>query len=132
MAESRWHRQSSTDRVRHYSAATFQGPSNHGTTVSIVLKPNLPISGLAFNPNPVTGGQATVATLMLARPAPAAGQVVTLFSQWLNLPASVAVPAGQTSVNFTANTTQVSVGFDATVTAYIGSIGLSSPLTLQP
>lgn len=73
-----------------------------------------------------------MASLTLARPAPATGQVVELFSQWLSLPASVTVPAGQTSITFMANTTQVTVGFDATVTAYIGSVGLSSAVTLQP
>lgn len=116
-----------------FTTAIFQGPLNHGVTVSVALRPNLPISGLVFNPNPVKGGQSTTATLTLARPAPAAGQVVKLFATSpLSVPAMVTVPAGQTSVTFTVGTQPISVSFDDTVTASIGGVGLSSPLTLVP
>jgi len=116
-----------------YATAIFQGPANHGTTSALPLKPNLPIIGLSFNPNPVKGGQSSVATIRLAKPAGSSGQVVNLFGNGpLTLPETVTVPAGQISATFTVNTDPVSVGFDASVTAYLVSIGMSAPLTLVP
>ncbi|MDQ3198484.1 MAG: hypothetical protein M3Q46_04730, partial [Verrucomicrobiota bacterium] len=61
------------------------------------------------------------------------GSLVKLFGSGpVTIPNSVTVPAGQTSVTFTVSTQPVSVSFDVTITAYIGSVGLSSPLTLVP
>jgi uncharacterized repeat protein (TIGR03803 family) len=116
-----------------FASAIFGGPTQDGTTISFKAKPNVPIADLSYSPNPVHGGEATTATLTLSQPAAGSGQVVKLFSSGpLSEPPSVTVPAGQTSISFMINTQPVSIGFDATVTAYIDDVGMSAPLTLLP
>jgi uncharacterized repeat protein (TIGR03803 family) len=116
-----------------YVTATFSGQFGRGVTGSFASSATVPISNLVFSPNPVKSGQPTTATLTLRQPAPPQGQVVNLFaSNSQNVPPSVTVPAGQNSVTFTINTTPIGVRFEATVTASIGSLGLSSPLKLLP
>ncbi len=120
-----------------YATAIFRGPLEHGVTISIPLKANVPIVGLAFNPNPVTAGQSTTGTLTLAEPAGPAGQKVKLFSpDSLSLPATVTVPAGHRVVTFRIDTQPPSTPgtgqATVTVTAYFNSVGMSSPLTIVP
>ena len=116
-----------------YVTATFEGAFGRGVTGSFASLATVPIANLVFSPNPVLSGQSTTATLTLRQPAPAQGQVVSLFAtNSQNVPPSVIVPAGQNSLTFTINTTPIGVRFEATVTASIGSLGLSAPLKLLP
>ena len=65
------------------------------------------VQNLTFNPNPVVGGNNTTGTVTLTLPAPSGGAIVTLSCSNTSVntcPASVSVPSGQTSVNFTATT----------------------------
>jgi uncharacterized repeat protein (TIGR03803 family) len=115
------------------AAAIFGGPSNDGVTVKVDLRRATPIRSLRFTPSTVTGGQTATATLTLAAPAPVGGQVVSLFASVSpGVPASVTVPPGQTTASFTVRTDPTSVPFTATVTASIGTLGLSAPLAVVP
>ncbi|HEX4668062.1 MAG TPA: choice-of-anchor tandem repeat GloVer-containing protein [Chthoniobacterales bacterium] len=116
-----------------FATAIFQGPSNHGTTINLNLRQNLPISDLTFSPNPVKGGQASTATITLSRPAGSSGQVITLDGSGpATVPATITVPSGQVTATFIVNTQTVSQSITAGVTASIGSIGISASLTLTP
>lgn len=116
-----------------YATAQFQGPLAHGVTASLSLKANIPIAALTLNPGTVKGGQSATATLTLAKPAGSRGQVVQIYGTALLIPpASITVPAGQTMASFTVNTFSNSINSDQALTAYIGDVGLSSPLILVP
>ena len=118
-----------------YGTATFQGPLTHGVTGSLVVKKNLPIASLTFSSNPVKAGLPTTATLVLARPAGSRGQVITLtHTGLLTVPATVTVPAGQTTINFTVTTGRIDVPNEQDLTAAISKlgVGITSPLQLVP
>jgi hypothetical protein len=105
------------------------------------------IASVGFAPNVVNAGQSSTATVTLTGAAPAGGAVVTLSSVALNaaggqlpgvsvanVPASVTVPAGQTSASFAVSQTSVP-GNAATATlrmtaAYAGS-SLVQDLTIN-
>ncbi len=118
-----------------YGTAQFQGPLGHGVIGSLAVKKNLPIASLTFSPNPVKPGLPTTASLTLSRPAGARGQVITLtHTGLLTVPATVTVPAGQTSIDFTVNTGQINVPNEQDLTAAISKLGVgtTSPLQLVP
>jgi hypothetical protein len=84
--------------------AAYQSSSAQGNlTINRPLGP----TGLSFNPSSFLGGTSVTGTVTLSGPAPAGGAVVSLDSNnaaLAKLPASVTVPAGQPSVNFTFTT----------------------------
>jgi len=93
------------------------------------------LSGLTVNPASVTGGTAATGTVTLSGPAPAGGLVVSLSSgntAVARVPASVTVPAGATSVNFTVTTTAVTANTVVTLTATAGGVTRSAALTVTP
>jgi hypothetical protein len=93
------------------------------------------LSGLALSPSSVTGGSSSQATATLASAAPAGGAVVTLSSSNVNaatVPGSVTVPAGATSVTFTAGTAPVSASVRVTITGAFGGTARSATLTVKP
>ena len=95
----------STSSVTATVNVTVRGAFNGSTALQhIVLFPLL--SALQFE-GTVPGGQPATGTVFLSSGAPSGGLVVSLTSlntSRVTVPASVTVPAGQTSVNFTANT----------------------------
>lgn len=116
-----------------FATAIFEGPLDDGTTINLNLRPNIPISNLTFNPDPVKGGQPSTVTITLTRPAGASGQPIALSTSGpVTVPAMITVPSGQTTTTFTVNTQSVSEPIAAGVTASIGSVGLSSSLNLTP
>lgn len=116
-----------------FSTAQFQGPLGHGVTTSLSVAKNLPIASLTFAPNPVTSGQSVNATITLSRPAGERGQVVSLFTTpLLGAPATVTVPARQLTVSFTVTTLRKDFPSNQSVTASIGSLGITAPLDLVP
>lgn len=115
-----------------YVTAIRGGTNQDGTVGVFDEKKAIPISRLTLDDDTVVSGQSTTGTVKLAKPAPAGGQVVTLFSQNAQVPASVTVPEGQTSANFTIGTGALDFKFVTTVTASIGSLGASTTLTLLP
>jgi uncharacterized delta-60 repeat protein/uncharacterized repeat protein (TIGR01451 family) len=90
---------------------------------------------LSFSPPIVTGGcQNTVGTLLLTSAAPEGGLRVNLSdnSPDVDVPAVINVPAGQTSVNFTAITHMVSTEQIVSVTAFIGTNSIVGRIKLLP
>jgi hypothetical protein len=91
------------------------------------------LASLTIVPSSVTGGQGATGILTLAAPAPAGGVVATLLtsSGAAAVPASVFVPAGQTTASFPITTTPVTVTTVATITA-VSNNTVSAPLTINP
>lgn len=90
------------------------------------------LSQVLFNGN-TPGGTPAAGTVSLGGPAPAGGLVVALSSgntSLVTVPASVTVPAGQSSVNFTANTQPVTQTTGVTVSASAGGTTVSTTLFL--
>jgi hypothetical protein len=94
--------------------AAFNGSST-GAHMSL-----FPLLGQVLFSGNVPGGTAGTGTVILNGPAPSGGVAVSLTSGNTSLatvPASVTVPAGQNSVNFTANTQPVSQITSVPITA---------------
>lgn len=102
----------------------------YGTTQTAVLEVNPPLalSSFSITPRNLVGGNTAVGTVTLNGAAPAGGALVTLASNnpAALVPASVLVPAGQTSATFIAQTSAVTNVITATLRATYGS---STPIT---
>jgi hypothetical protein len=99
--------------------------------VTVLPLPNL----VRFSADPptlfVTGGTAWTGKVTLDGPAPAGGVVITLVSNspiTAPVPLSVVVPAGQTTVNFTATTKSVERPHNTFVEATYAKPGLEGGL----
>ena len=106
-------------------SAAFNGTT---TAVDMTLFPLL--AGVSFNGN-ANGGSPITGTVTLSGPAPSGGTVVTLSSanpSVVTVPASVTIPAGQTSVDFTANTAPVTQTTSVNVSASSGGTTVSTTL----
>jgi hypothetical protein len=92
------------------------------------------ITGLTINPGTVAGGSSAQGTVSLsaAASAPTTVSLSSSSSPIVSVPASVTVPAGAASANFTVNTTSVSSQFSAIVTASLNGLSTSAPLTVTP
>ena len=106
------------------------GASNKSVTL-LVNPPSL--ASVSLNPVTVNGGTSSQLTVKLWAPAPVGGVPISLTSSgaFAKLPASVTVPAGQTSVVVTVTTSSVKQSSTATLTAKLGVYSLSSKLTVQ-
>lgn len=87
-----------------------------------------------LSPRTVSGCQRVTATLTLSGPAPAGGVIVTLSDTIaaLDTPPAVTIPAGATSRTFMISTTPVNAAEDGIVTAKLGTVTISKPLTVRP
>jgi hypothetical protein len=90
-------------------------------------------SNVKVIPNPIKSGTTATGTVTLSAPAPSGGSVVTLTSSFgaVQVPASVKVPAGQTSVNFSVTSWKVRNQWTSTITASLNG-SVHAILTLQP
>jgi outer membrane protein assembly factor BamB len=126
----------STIAVASQTLATIGASSiKNGQTGSAVLTINpVAIAQLSFSPATVLGGTSTTGTVTLLGPAESAGTLVTLScnSPLAIVPATVLVPANQSSVSFTVNTTAVSNRTIAEVSASAAGVLLTSPITIDP
>jgi hypothetical protein len=88
------------------------------------VRPPLSLSSFSIAPRSLVGGNTAVGTITLNGAAPTGGALVTLTSNNAAaiVPASVMVPAGQTSVTFTAHTREVTNLVTATLRATYGSL----------
>jgi uncharacterized protein (TIGR03437 family) len=95
--------------------------SGTGGNISLVL-PN-PLPSVACNPTSLKTASTSTCTVTLAQPASAGGAMVTLSSNnaMLSVPASVMVPAGSSSANFTATAGTITADQSAVVTATLNS-----------
>jgi hypothetical protein len=93
-------------------------------------------SSVTLNPTSVIGKTAAVTgTVVLTGPAPAGGLNVTLSSanpSIAGVPASVTVPAGSTTAQFTVNTQSASSSTAVTITAASQGVTATATLTVQP
>jgi uncharacterized protein (TIGR03437 family) len=94
--------------------------SGTGGNISLVL-PN-PLS-MACNPTSLNSASTSTCTVTLAQPASTGGAMVSLSSNnaRLSVPASVMVPAGSSSANFTATAGTITADQSAVVTATLNS-----------
>ena len=108
-------------------SATFNGAT---TAADMTLFPLL--AQVSFSGN-VPGGTPATGTVTLNGAAPSGGTVVSLSSgntSLVTVPASVTVPAGQTSVNFTANTQPVTQTTGVNVSASTAGTTVSTTVFL--
>jgi trimeric autotransporter adhesin len=128
------------------------GSLSHSVTFNVDVVDSLPATTLAqleaFPDASTFGGTPATATVWVTFPAPASGTVVTLASSdpaAASAPASVTIPAGATSANFTLTTQpvtgQVLVSFTATLNGQtmtsLNQLAVEAPplvksLTLSP
>ncbi|HWD38112.1 MAG TPA: hypothetical protein VG944_04635 [Fimbriimonas sp.] len=127
-----------TTPVTHSSTAsiTFSANSQTLSAAITVLPPLFPIDSITTNPDPVVGGQNTVGTVTLNQVAGLAGITVQLSSNktYAKVPASVTVPHGASSANFTIKTSLVSTSSSATITgSVLGVTGTATDdITVNP
>lgn len=104
-------------------------------TANITVNPATAQS-ITMNPASVRGGNSSTATVTLSSPAPAGGLTLTVVSnrpEFVSHPATVVVPAGQSSVSFNISTTQVTLTVGVTFTATTpGGSSVSSTLFITP
>ena len=89
---------------------------------------------LTFNPNPVTGGNPSTATLKLTGVAPAGGSIVTLASSSTavaTVPATVTIAAGSDTATFTVTTLPVAADTSVNISATYGGATLAAALTVK-
>ncbi|PYN90011.1 MAG: hypothetical protein DMD87_03420 [Candidatus Rokuibacteriota bacterium] len=102
------------------------GGALSSATLTVTLASAL--SALSLNPSSVPGGAASIGTVTLSAAAPAGGAEVPLSSSnaaVATVPASVTVPAGSTSANFTVSTSLVTSATSATIQAANFSVVLN-------
>jgi len=116
--------------------ATFNGVTR---SASLTVNPSGPppplgLSTVSVNPTAVVGGNPSTGTVFLNSAAPSGGASVGLSSNnaVAVVPASVTVPAGQTSASFAVSTTAVSASTTATITGTFAGASRSATLTVNP
>ena len=112
--------------------ASFNGVTQSATTT---ITPLPCIASVSLSSNAVAGGAALTGTLKLTAPAPTGGMVVNLQSNngLVQAPATVTVPAGQTSATFTLTTSATSTSAPVTLTATLNGCGAATAgVTVNP
>jgi hypothetical protein len=117
--------------------ATFNGVSRSATLTvnpSGSTPPPLALSSISVSPTMVQGGNPSTGTATLNEAAPAGGVSVALFSDntVAVVPASVTIPAGQASANFTVTTSAVAASTTATITGTFNGVSRTATLTVNP
>jgi len=92
------------------------------------------LSGILLNPTKVIGGNEVDGTVSMSGIAPTGGLTVSLSSSLSQaiLPATVTVPAGSKTAKFTITTSGVAVAATSIISATLGGITATTPLTIQP
>jgi len=113
-------------------SATYNGVTK---SAALTVNPAAPaaLSSLTLNPTSVRGGSGSTGTITLTAVAPSGGFVVNLLSSnasKASVPATVTVPAGKTSLNFTVTTFSVTKKTVVKITATAGAVAKSASLTL--
>ena len=109
---------------------TYNAVSQRGT---LQVTPTCAPVTFVLNPTSVKGGTSSTGTITLNGPAPAGGAVVTLKSSKTTaatVAASVTVPAGATTVNFTVSTKAVSAATSSTITVTAGGVSKTASLSV--
>ena len=125
-----------TSPVTQPTTATITGNSGGVTTsvpLSILTGGPSTLGGLSIAPSSVASGQSATGTVTLASAAPAGGAQVgrASSSPAATVPASVTIPAGQTTGTFAVSTSTVSSPTTATITASSANTA-SATVTVNP
>ena len=113
--------------------ATYAGLSKT-STLTVSPAPAATLSALSLNPASVVGGAASTGTVTLTQAAPLGGVTVALSSSKATLakvPASVLVPAGATSANFTVTTFATRKNASATISASYAGVTRTATLGVK-
>lgn len=91
------------------------------------------LASLTITPATVTGGTSTIGTVALTAAAPAGGATVTLASNngAASAPASVTIPAGASSANFTINTSSVTSTTTVTISGTYAGVTKTAGLIIN-
>jgi uncharacterized repeat protein (TIGR03803 family) len=109
--------------------------SLNGTSANATLTVNpTGLIKLLLSPSAITGSAISTGTLHLSSPAPAGGLIVSLVSgnACAVVPATVAIPAGNSSMTFRVKTTTVATSTIVPITATCGSTSVSANITVNP
>ncbi|HXI30960.1 MAG TPA: hypothetical protein VNG89_21135, partial [Vicinamibacterales bacterium] len=99
------------------------------------------LNSLSVNPVSLVGGASTTGAVSLSGPAPSGGAVVTLSKALSNggagpvpatVPASVTIPAGQTTASFAIGTSAVTATTTVRISAAFGGATLNVDMTVFP
>ena len=117
------------------SPQQVQVTANHN---ALALNANLTVTAptsiaISFNPNSVDGGQNSTGTATINGMAPSGGYAINLSSNKasVTVPGSVTVLEGQSSITFTANTTEPSSTETATITGSNGAVSGQGTLEVK-
>jgi hypothetical protein len=108
--------------------------SQSGITMAVSQpQPSVGLAGLTLSTNAVTGGTSVTGNTTLTGPAPSGGVVITLRSSGSAavVPATVTVPAGQSSVVFAVTTSVITSIQTVTITATYAGVTQSAALTIN-
>jgi hypothetical protein len=110
--------------------------ANYGTTQTVILTVNPPItlSSLTLSPATVLGGANSTGTVTLSGAAPASGATVSLSSSntaAAQVPGSVLVSAGATTATFTITTSSLASSTSVTISGVYGTTRTAT-LTVNP
>lgn len=108
------------------------GASSKAATLTITPTQ---VTGFTVNNDSVTGGSNSMGTITISAPAPTGGLVVTLTNNkpaLITAPASITVPAGTTSVNFSWATAPTLSSQTASYGATIANVGKTASQTVVP
>ncbi len=123
-------------RVRARTAAGVFGPFSAARRFTPQAAPaSASLSSLAVNPTSVVGGNSSTGIATLTAAAPAGGAVVALSSSntaVAAVPASLNVPAGSTSANFTVTTLAVGANTGATIAGTYNGTSRTATLSVTP
>jgi hypothetical protein len=110
--------------------ANYGGSS---ANAQLTVNPN-GLTNLTLNPVSVIGGNPSVGTITVATPAPSGGSIVQLNSSntaVAQVPASVTIPAGQTSANFNITTSPTANDSSSTIRGTLGTGTVQAVLTVN-
>ena len=112
-----------------YGTTISGGPDSYGTVWEISF-----LSSLSVSPQPVVGGNNATGTVTITGKAPTGGAVISLSSNSAEaqVPATVTIPAGQTSTTFPITTSSYSSTVVATITASEGATVERAFLPIAP
>ena len=113
--------------------ATYSGGSRSATLTVLPAPVVITPASLVLSPTSVGGGASSTATLTLTGPAPTGGLTVSLASSdpAATVPATVTIPAGSVSAQFSITTVSVSTQTVAVISATVNSVTKTAKLTLQ-
>ncbi len=124
-----------TSAVASSTDVTITASYSHSSKQAVLTVTGIVLTDLSVRPATVKGNSTTVVTgtVTLSAAAPAGGVVVAITSSQSTLvtvPATVTVPAGATFATFTVNHYGVTATINATISATLGLVTKTAPLSV--